>query len=137
MSRKTLKWLGLAALAAIIVAGAGAVYWRQQAAQADAYTTVKVTRGDIRDTVSALGTLVPSQYVDVGAQVSGQLIELPVKLGDTVKQGQLVGVIDPTPYTAKVAQDRAQIADLQCLSIRRWGGAGTSPNDEDLAEAKR
>jgi len=134
MSRKTLKWLGLAALAAIIVAGAGAAYWRQQAAQADAYTTVKVTRGDIRDTVSALGTLVPSQYVDVGAQVSGQLIELPVKLGDTVKQGQLVGVIDPTPYTAKVAQDRAQIADLQAqlaqsqatLALARWTYASNS-----------
>lgn len=124
----TLKRLGLAALAAIIAGGAGLAYWRNQASQAGAYTTVKVARADIQETVSALGVLVPAQYVDVGAQVSGQLIKLPVALGDTVKQGQLVAEIDPTRYAAQVGEDLALIADLSAqlagsqakLALTRW-----------------
>ena len=112
MTRTTLKRLGLAALAAVVAAGAGLAYWRNQASQASEYATVKVARGDIQETVSALGVLVPSQYVDVGAQVSGQIIKLPVTLGDTVKQGQLVAEIDPTQYAAQVGEDQAMITDL-------------------------
>ena len=128
MTRKTLTQLGLAALAAVIAAGAGVTYWLNVASQAGGYATIKVARGDIQKTVSALGVLVPSQYVDVGAQVSGQLIKLPVTLGDTVKQGQLVAEIDPTQYAAQVGQDKALIADLEAqlagwqakLALARW-----------------
>lgn len=128
MTHRTLKRLGLAALAAIIAGGAGLAYWRNQASQAGAYATVKVARADIQETVSALGVLVPSRYVDVGAQVSGQLIKLPVALGDTVKQGQLVAEIDPTRYAAQVGEDQALIADLSAqlagsqakLALTRW-----------------
>ena len=37
----------------------------------EAFDTVPVTRGDIESSVTALGTLQPRQYVDVGAQASG------------------------------------------------------------------
>lgn len=111
--RNKIKRLGLLSLAAIIITSAGVAYWRHQAAQLDNYVTTKVKHSDIQQTISALGVLVPSQYVDVGAQVSGQLIKMPVKLGDTVRQGQLIGEIDPTRYIAQVAQDRAQITDLK------------------------
>ncbi|HBU30682.1 MAG TPA: efflux transporter periplasmic adaptor subunit [Thiobacillus sp.] len=134
MTRTTLKRLGLAALAAVVAAGAGLAYWRNQASQASEYATVKVARGDIQETVSALGVLVPSQYVDVGAQVSGQIIKLPVTLGDTVKQGQLVAEIDPTQYAAQVGQDQALITDLDAqlegwqakLALARWTHDRTS-----------
>jgi len=126
MTRTTLKRLGWAALAAIVAAGAGVAYWQAQTAAG--FATAKVTRGDVQETVLALGVLAPCQYVDVGAQVSGQLVKLPVALGDAVKQGQLVAEIDPTRYDAQVAQDRALIADLKAqlagwqakLMLARW-----------------
>ena len=41
------------------------------------YETVAVTRQDIESTVAATGKIQPRAYVDVGAQVSGQLKRLP------------------------------------------------------------
>ncbi len=59
------------------------------------FMTVPVSRQDIRETVLATGTLEGRKQVNVGAQVSGQLQQLKVKLGDSVKKGQLLAVIDP------------------------------------------
>lgn len=59
--------------------------------------TATVERGDIEDTVLASGTLEAFQEVSVGAQVSGQLKSLKVRLGDKVKKGQLIAEIDSLP----------------------------------------
>ena len=59
------------------------------------YMTVPVSRQDIRETVLATGSLEGRKQVNVGAQVSGQLKQLKVQLGDTVTQGQLLAEIDP------------------------------------------
>jgi macrolide-specific efflux system membrane fusion protein len=77
------------------------------------YTTATVTRGDIEDSVTALGNLQPKNYVDVGAQATGQLKKLNVDIGDTVKSGQLLAEIDPQVQTAKVQTDQGNVANLQ------------------------
>ncbi|AZY50182.1 macrolide transporter subunit MacA [Bordetella avium] len=61
---------------------------------APAYATAVVKRADMEDSVLASGTLEAVRQVSVGAQVSGQLKSLKVKLGDEVKQGELIGEID-------------------------------------------
>ena len=71
--------------------------------------TVSVIRGDIEDVVTATGKLEPREYVDVGAQVSGQLHKLHVDVGDVVKKGDLLAEIDVTLFMAKVDQQRAQL----------------------------
>ncbi|MDR2877535.1 MAG: efflux RND transporter periplasmic adaptor subunit [Chromatiales bacterium] len=68
-----------------------------------------VTRGDIEDVVTASGILQPRDYVDVGTQVSGQLMKLHVDIGDSVKKGDLLAEIDPTVYLARVDASRAQL----------------------------
>lgn len=77
------------------------------------FTTVTVTRGNIEDSVTALGNLQPKNYVDVGAQATGQLRKLYVDIGDTVKEGQLLAEIDPQVQTAKVKSDEANVSNLQ------------------------
>ena len=77
------------------------------------YATAVVSRGDIQDTVTALGNLQPRDYVDVGAQVSGQLKKLYVNLGDRVKQGQLLAEIDPRVLDSKVETDKSDLANLK------------------------
>src|SRR6185503_1234298 len=72
-----------------------------------------VGRGDIEDTVTALGNLQPRDYVDVGAQATGQLKKLYVDIGSVVKQGQLLAEIDPQVASAKVAQDEGNLANLK------------------------
>ncbi|HLF59129.1 MAG TPA: efflux RND transporter periplasmic adaptor subunit [Alphaproteobacteria bacterium] len=94
---------------------AGAVWWlqRDRTRNEASYITETVALGDVEETVSALGSLQPLQYVDVGTQVSGQLQKIYVDYGDSVKEGQLLAQIDPTIYQAKVGADEAQLLSLK------------------------
>ncbi|WQI19439.1 efflux RND transporter periplasmic adaptor subunit [Stenotrophomonas maltophilia] len=53
-----------------------------------------VVRGNIEQVVEATGTLKPSRLVSVGAQVSGRIDTLHVKLGDKVRAGDPIADID-------------------------------------------
>lgn len=77
------------------------------------YTTATITRGDIENLVTATGILQPRDYVDVGAQVSGQLKTLLVDVGSEVKKGDLLAEIDATVYAANVDSTRAQLTSQQ------------------------
>ncbi|MEE3319952.1 MAG: efflux RND transporter periplasmic adaptor subunit [Pseudomonadota bacterium] len=80
------------------------------------WQTVTVERGDVEELVTALGTLEPSDYVDVGAQVSGQLTRLHVAVGDRVEEGQLLAEIDASVQQSKVD---AGLAELESLRAQR------------------
>ncbi len=99
------------ALGGILLAFAGAIGWHLASGgkPADGYLTAVVTRGAIEQNVTALGTLQPQQYVDVGTQVTGQLRKLHVDIGAQVEKGQLLAEIDPTLLDAKVNATRAGI----------------------------
>ncbi|MGA7778945.1 MAG: macrolide transporter subunit MacA [Paraburkholderia sp.] len=78
------------------------------------YVTAKVEHGDLDDEVLAVGTLQATRQVDVGAQVSGQVNALTVKLGDHVKKGQLLAEIDPV--LAQNALRQAQAAEQNLVA---------------------
>jgi macrolide-specific efflux system membrane fusion protein len=84
------------------------------------FLTTAVSKGDIENTVLATGTLEAFKLVSVGAQVSGQLKSLKVKLGDQVKKGDLIAEIEAstqqnTVRNSDAALDiaRAQLAAKQ------------------------
>lgn len=77
------------------------------------FSTATVSRGTIENLVTATGVLQPRDYVDVGAQVSGQLKVLHVEVGSTVKEGDLLAEIDATVYAARVEGTRAQLRNQQ------------------------
>ncbi|ART80731.1 efflux RND transporter periplasmic adaptor subunit [Oceanisphaera avium] len=93
-------------LLALVWYGFFATDWRSSET---APLTVTVEKGDVLEQVTATGTLQPSGYVDVGAQVSGQLKVIAVEVGDKVEQDQLLAEIDPTVYVAQVDASRAQL----------------------------
>lgn len=96
--------------------------WKSEFAKdenAVVYTTELVTRGDIENLVTATGILQPQDYVDVGAQVSGQLKKLHVDVGSEVKAGDLLAEIDATVYAAKVDATRAQLQNQQAQLLDR------------------
>src|SRR5262245_55983556 len=69
----------IAATLIALAASAGAVTWWWLGSSANAAedrATATVARGDVEDTVTALGNLQPRDFVDVGAQVSGQLTHI-------------------------------------------------------------
>lgn len=105
-------WLALALIAALAAAGS-LVYSRLAGPQVAPFATVTVQRGTIEKTVTALGALKPKESVDVGTQVSGQLKQLLVRIGDAVQQGQLLAEIDPAVYETQVSTDKADLANLK------------------------
>ncbi|MGF6400773.1 macrolide-specific efflux system membrane fusion protein [Pseudomonas frederiksbergensis] len=84
------------AIVLVLVVVAGLVFYSAQSpGKPPEYLTATVERTDIENAVLAAGILQGVKQVDVGAQVSGQLKSLKVKLGDKVKKGQWLAEIDP------------------------------------------
>lgn len=125
--------------------------WQALPPGRDRFATVQVARGDIESSVTALGTLQPRRYVDVGAQASGQIQKIHVEVGDVVKEGQLLVEIDPSTQQAKLdagrfsidnlkAQHQEQRAqhDLARQKYRRQQNlaAGGATRDEDVQKAQ-
>ncbi|WP_406806231.1 efflux RND transporter periplasmic adaptor subunit [Burkholderia semiarida] len=77
------------------------------------YLSAPVTRGNLENAVLATGALQAFRQVDVGAQVSGQLKTLKVKLGDKVTKGQWLAEIDPVISENALRQARASEESLR------------------------
>lgn len=105
MTRLTSRWPLLAGL--ILIACA---FWWWSGRPVTTFETAPVAKGNIEAVVAATGTLQPRQSVEVGAQVSGQIVRLLVEPGDVVTRGQLLAEIDPAILQASVDAGRAQIA---------------------------
>lgn len=113
MKLRSLYGWTLPILAVLVAAG---YFWGlngNRSETVDHAQAVVVTLGDIEETVTAQGKLEPKEYVDVGAQVTGQLQKIYVAIGDPVAAGQLLAEIDPRIYDARVKADEANIKNLK------------------------
>ncbi|WP_144371326.1 efflux RND transporter periplasmic adaptor subunit [Vogesella urethralis] len=120
--RRSGKRIALAGGIVAALAAAGWYGWQHYHAQDDAlsrYLIATVQPGDIEDLVTATGSLQPSDYVDVGAQVSGQLEKIYAEVGSVVKKGDLLAEIDSTVYRATVDARRAALKNLQATLVAR------------------
>lgn len=113
------RTIALAGAVAVMAASGSWWYLNAKAETTPAFRTQAVVLGSVEDTVSAVGTLQPRNYVDVGTQVSGQLRTILVQAGDAVTKGQLLAEIDPTVYEARVAADEAQLLYLRAQMRER------------------
>jgi HlyD family secretion protein len=79
--------------------------------------TGKVEKHDLVQVVTASGEVRPKRYVNVGANVSGRLVEIDVKEGDRVRMGQILAKVESERYQAVQRQSEAGVAaaraDLQ------------------------
>ncbi len=117
-------WLALLATAAL-----GAYYLGNRTPPPPpAYSTVKVTRGELAATVSATGTLSPLITVLVGSQVSGAIQSLSADFNQPVKTGEVIAQIEPSLFKAKVAEARANLASA---------AAARDKADVEVKEARR
>ncbi|CAO3383133.1 Macrolide-specific efflux protein MacA [Azospirillum argentinense] len=117
------------AAAALVLGGLASAALLRPADPAASAEVAVVGRGTVEDTVTALGKIQPRAYVDVGAQVSGQLTRLHVAVGQMVREGDLLAEIDPALQQAKVEAGRAERARLTALLAEQRARA-------DFAEAQ-
>lgn len=100
-------------LVALALAAIGFVLWRKATAPpATSMMSARAARADIEDTVLATGTLKPVRLVAVGAQVSGRITSVKVKLGETVKAGALVAEIDSITQENNLRTAEAALANV-------------------------
>lgn len=73
------------------------------------FVTSAVKVGNLREIVTATGTLKGLDSVDVGPQISGRIAKVHVDVNDEVKAGQVLAEIDPEQLRSRVEQSRAQV----------------------------
>ncbi|MEO7774086.1 MAG: efflux RND transporter periplasmic adaptor subunit [Steroidobacteraceae bacterium] len=74
------------------------------------YDTVVVDRGVVEKTVSTSGSVAALVTVDVGSQISGQILQLNADFNSKVKKGDLLAVLDPQTYKSRVRSAEADLA---------------------------
>jgi HlyD family secretion protein len=104
----TNKKLLMGGAAVAVLAVAGYYFWGNQSS-APQYMTARVERGNLRNTVTATGTLQAVTTVQVGSQASGTLSALNADFNSLVKKGQVIAQLDPAIAKAQVDQARANV----------------------------
>jgi HlyD family secretion protein len=115
MARK--KWIIGSVIVVVVVAAIGA----KVARGGNTGTEVRletVTRRDLVATVTASGKIKPKTKVDISADITGRIIELPVVESQRVHKGDLLIRIDPSTFEASVARAEALLASAQAAEIQ-------------------
>ena len=123
------KWIVLL----VIVAVVGAAVWKIRsnakaqdslqlimAAQSERPTPVQVSAVQQKTMpiyLTALGTVTAYNTVTIKSRVDGQLLQVPVREGQAVNQGQLLAEIDPKPYQAALEQAQGQLVKDQANAV--------------------
>jgi len=71
--------------------------------------TGKAAKRDLISVVTASGEVRPKRYVNIGANVSGRIVQISVKEGDTVKKGQVLVRIEAERFEAGARQSEAGV----------------------------
>jgi HlyD family secretion protein len=115
------RWIPRIVVLAIVAGGVAFLLIRKPWASGDAkvtFSTVTVSKGNIAAQVTANGTLSARTTVQVGAQVSGRVVELDADFNSQVKKGQVIAKLDESLLKAQV--DQAQAAyDLAVANERK------------------
>jgi len=106
LTRKKQLLITGGAIAALSLAG---YYFLRNSTSPTQYLTARVERGNLRNTVTATGTLQAVTTVQVGSQASGTISALNADFNSVVKKGQVIAQLDPSVSKAQVDQARANL----------------------------
>src|SRR2546430_8487518 len=105
-----IKWLVMLVVLAVLIGG---LFWHFNSDHFEApqYQTSVVTRGDLTQTVTANGTLNPVVNIQVGSQISGNILKLYADFNSLVKSNQVVAQLDSATFQANVHQAEGDLAN--------------------------
>lgn len=112
-ARRRVRLAALAVAIAVVAAALG--YWRLAGSRAEAvtYVTEPATRAPLTVTVTATGTVQPTNQVTISSELSGTLAEVDADYNDTVTKGQVLARLDTQKLQAQVASSEASLAAAQ------------------------
>jgi len=110
------------------------------ASRSDGATAVRLETVEHRSlvaTVTASGQIEPTRKVDISADITGRIIELPVDEGDWVERGDLLVRIEPAQYEAGVARARAGLSSAQASALQARANRDQARRELDRSRALR
>ena len=112
--KKRIK-IAVAAVILIACAAGGYTYYhnQQQAKQTKSVETADVVRRDLKSTVSATGTIIPVDSVEVSPKITARISQVLVKENDRVSAGQTVAILDGKDYEAQRDQAQYKVTNTQ------------------------
>ena len=133
--RSRRKHLIIGAAGAAAIALAAFYFWGGNASAAQ-YLTARIERGNLRNTVTATGTLQAVTTVQVGSQASGTISALYADYNSIVKKGQVIAQLDPAVSKAQVDQAKANLQQAQAALQQAKAGVANSRAGVSDAQAK-
>jgi len=113
--RRKWHYLGVATCASVLVIGVSYFLFGERLLTlvhempTAAVRTAIADTGPIGSVISASGKLRAKKTVQVGAEVSGQIVSLETDLNEKVREGQVIARLNPATYQVRVAQAKAQL----------------------------
>jgi HlyD family secretion protein len=132
-SRKKLIFFIAAPL--LIVLTVGAVVVSRKREKPILITTDKAFTTNITQLVTATGKIQPEVEVKIAPEVSGEIIDLPVKEGQQVRRGQLLMKIKPDSYQAQVEAQEAALSSARSASVERRAQLDKARQDLERAQS--
>jgi HlyD family secretion protein len=105
-------------LVLVAIVGVG-IYLAERGPDPIVITTEKAEVRDLTQLVSATGKIRPEVEVKISPEVAGEIIEMPVIVGQSVRKGDLLIRIKPNNYIARVKQTEASLSAAQADSLQR------------------
>ncbi|HLF64307.1 MAG TPA: biotin/lipoyl-binding protein [Saprospiraceae bacterium] len=96
----------------------------------------KIKRRTISETVSASGKVFPEKEVKISSDVSGEIVELYVEEGDSVKAGQILARIDPESYESAVEGSQASLNNVKSNLAMQRSAIETSKAQKEQIQAQ-
>ena len=126
---KPISWtLGLVATGILSISAATYLISDRQSPKVDiAAMTVPVQSKNLAVQISATGSVVPLQTVNISPKTAGRLAELYVEQGERVEQGQAIARMDNADIQAQLLQAQARLSEVR---------AGTRPEEKAQAQAR-
>lgn len=111
MKKPSKIWIGVGVVAAVAIASWTLSGGKKE--QAVAFDTAKVEPANIKNSVTATGSVEPVTSVTVGTQVSGIISKLYVDYNSVVKKGQVIAELDKTNLISELNTAKANLASAQ------------------------
>jgi len=106
---KKKNWLLISLLAVLAILAIFAIYKGSTKPQGKVITVEEASKKTIKETVSASGKIFPETEVKISSDVSGEIVELYVKEGDSIVAGQILAKINPDTYLSAVERGEASL----------------------------
>lgn len=132
-----MKKIILLFISVVLILGASYIFWPQSSNKIQVLSTAQVERGSVKQILQVTG-IIKSQVggiVKIGAQATGLITEMKVQVGDLVKKGDIIALIDQRKIKAQIQNSKAKIKalELELANLKHTYPLKIAQKEKDIA----